>query len=147
MDITLLAVPLHPGSAYIERLKAGLEVLSKHSTIETLIFGDLHLEHIKEWRDTQLAQLGVPLSYPLWKISYRELYADLMRSKVPCVLSSCIGSKATPILESIEKGHPFDDSLLEKLQQTDWDIFGENGEFHTIAQVWKVSKEQALGTK
>ncbi|MEC7984779.1 MAG: DUF5522 domain-containing protein [Myxococcota bacterium] len=147
LDITLIAVPLHPESNYLERIQTGLDVLEANSNIQSLIFGDLHLEHIKQWRDEHLKELGVPLRYPLWKTPYKDLYTDLVNSGVSCVVSACIGSKDIPSIQGISEGAVFDENFIHKVEQKDWDIFGENGEFHTLAEVWSAPVHRALGLK
>ena len=42
-------------------------------------------------------------------------------------------------------GAQFTPELSSKLQASGKDAFGEKGEFHTLARVWKVPRELALG--
>ena len=91
LNIPLVAVPLCRGSgeAYLERIEKGLDVIRDEiADIQkiTLVFGDLHLAHIRKWRDTELSKY--PLEYPLWKVPYDELISDLEASKVRVVLSA-----------------------------------------------------------
>ena len=49
-------------------------------------------------------------------------------------------------MDGIEVGDHFDDAFAEKIEKLNSiDLFGENGEYHTIAKVWTVSRQQALG--
>ena len=144
LRLCLVGVPLRRGSGepYTERIQLGLEVIRKEledSSISALVFGDLHLEHIREWRDKILPDLGYTLEYPLWKVPYAELMADLEASQVPCYISGTSTS-------GVDVGTPFDRELFEKTAPSlGVDRFGESGEFHSIAQVWQVSREVALG--
>ena len=52
----------------------------------TLVFGDLHLEHIREWREKEFAN-NYLLEYPLWQITYETLLDDLEESGVSVTLS------------------------------------------------------------
>ena len=157
LKISLLGVPLHRGSgqSYVDRLVQALKVLEPLN-VTSLVFGDLHLEHIRDWRESALTLLGYKREYPLWNLPYDDLFADLEKSAVPCVVSgsTChvvpqgtvfdrkfynwIVSEA-PITTSIETGND------GKERSRPVDAFGERGEFHSLAQVWKVSREQALG--
>ena len=48
--------------------------------------------------------------------------------------------------EGIDVGTPFTRTLFQDaVKKLAIDGFGEEGEFHSIAEVWTVSKEQALG--
>lgn len=143
LEIPLLGVPLHrsSGEQYISRIEKGLDVL--RSCIPkivqlTLVFGDLHLQHIREWRERELSKYR--LEYPLWNVPYNELVDDLEASGIRVVVSA--SNK-----ESVVVGTTFSRSLLEDAVKMEIDAFGEEGEFHSVAEVWTVSKEQALGLK
>lgn len=147
LDITLLGIPLRRGSGepYRERIERGLAlVTSKFPTtnLSSLVFGDLHLEHIKDWRDKTFAKSEVyrscRLEYPLWKVPYQELLEDLQASQVPCFLSATT-------TDQTQVGSRFDSSLYEEAISKGLDGFGERGEFHSMAQVWEVPREVALG--
>jgi len=144
LDITLVGVPLRRGSGetYPDRMRGGLKAvqatLPPESKISTLVFGDLHLGHIKEWRDTILAELDCELEYPLWKVPYSDLLEDLEASQVPCEVS---GSSRP----EVKVGTMFTRELYNKVKQFDIDGFGEAGEFHSLAMVFKVPRAVALG--
>ena len=146
LDLDLLGVPLHPGMAYLERVEAGLaRAAAEAGRIESLLFGDLHLEHVRAWRDSELSGFGYPLEYPLWHEDPGLLLEDLWASGVPCVLSACPGKPPEPPVAGVEVGRRFDAELVQVLRSAGWDAFGEDGEFHTLAQVWLTSPERALG--
>ncbi len=146
LGLDLVGVPLHPGTEYLERVERGLELVTQEGgRIESLVFGDLHLAHIKEWRDGALARFGAALDYPLWQIDQEVLLRDLASSQVPCVVSACPGSPSQPSADGVAVGQPFDRRLVDAAKRAGWDAFGENGEFHTLAQVWQVPPERALG--
>jgi iron complex transport system substrate-binding protein len=148
LDLDLIGVPLHPGMEYLERVQQGLEhATSENTRIESLVFGDLHLAHIKEWRDAALSRFGASLEYPLWQVDQRVLLDDLISSQVPCVVSACPGSASNPSAEGIRVGRLFDRELAAAARRAGWDAFGENGEFHTLAEVWKVPASRALGVE
>jgi iron complex transport system substrate-binding protein len=146
LDLDLVGVPLHPGLPYLDRVQSGLDrIAADGARIESLIFGDLHLDHVKLWRDSALGGLGHRLEYPLWQVAQQVLFDDLLTSGVPCVLSACPGKPGEPALAGVDVGRLFDGQLVEAVLRAGWDPFGENGEFHTLAQVWLTSKERALG--
>ena len=144
LNITLLGIPLRraSGEAYRDRIQRGLQVVSnmlpEGSQITTLVFGDLHLDHIKDWRDKTLVDLGYQLEYPLWKADYTTLMDDLETSKVPCIISAST-------VDSVEVGTPYTRDLYSKALSCNVDGFGERGEFHSLAKVWEVQRVTALG--
>lgn len=146
LDLDLVGVPLHPGTEYLERIERGLQrVAADGNTIESLVFGDLHLAHIKEWRDGALARFGYRLEYPLWQVDQSLLMDDLLSSAVPCVISACPKTDDAGAPPDITVGRHYDRTTAELARTAGWDAFGEHGEFHTLAQVWEVPAERALG--
>ena len=65
LGLPLLGVPLHPGHPYVDRIR---EAVSLVPAIGRFVFGDLHLRHIREWRDTAFrdlaGELGASLHFP-----------------------------------------------------------------------------------
>lgn len=145
LDITLLGVPLRRGSGerYTSRIKKGLDVIQSSlptpdSKITSLVFGDLHLEHIKSWRDNSFQNFDLHLEYPLWKADYEALLTDLENSQVPCYIS---GSTVV----SVQVGSLFNRQFYERAIESNCDGFGECGEFHSLAKVWEAERQIALG--
>jgi len=147
LDITLVGVPLRRGSGetYTDRIRCGLKSIKSfippENRVSSLVFGGLHLSHVKEWRDKILTRLDCKLEYPLWKRTYSDLLEDLEASKVPCQVS---GSTRE---EEVSVGTIFDRKLYEGLVNTNIDSFGECGEFHSLAMVWDVPRSTALGLR
>eukprot|EP01134_Creolimax_fragrantissima_P007444 CFRG7444T1 len=156
LDISLVAVPLSGGGdvPYLKQLEKGLDVIQSNlseqgGTIDTLAFGDLHLEHIKAWRDSALEQTGVRLYYPVFCETaggnYEDLARDLDLSTVPCIVTACEGDFSGGEWP-IKVGDSYGAALRQRAISLGWDEFGENGEFHTLARVWDAhSRSHALG--
>ncbi len=129
----LVGVPLHAGGDYLEQVGEGLDLLSD---ISRLVFGDLHLEHIRQWREAQLGPLalarGATLHYPLWQADYEALLDDLEASGVPCDICAVPDARQA----GVSVGQRFSRALTEQLPPG-IDRFGESGEFHTLARVWE----------
>ena len=136
LGLPLLGVPLDraSGEAYADSIRSGLDAIRRHVDIERLCFGDLHLEHIRGWREEALSSFGADLHFPLWHADYEDLAADLRASRVPCDVS------ATTV-DSVAVGQRFGE--FETPQGLD--AFGERGEFHPLARVWEVPRRAALG--
>ena len=149
LNISLVGVPLRRGSGetYVDRVKKGLDVIQSKLSgsinggkISSLVFGDLHLDHVKTWRDSELSTMGYELEYPLWKVPYSRLIQDLEESQVPCIISA---STIDRVQVGERFSRQFHQDLLTSTEKIDG--FGENGEFHSIAQVWQVPRQLALG--
>ncbi len=133
LGLPLLGVPLHPGHPYVDRIR---EAVALVPGIARFVFGDLHLRHIREWRDKAFrdlaAERGATLHFPLWGVSPETLIADLEASGAVCEVSAV----TEPAEDVIEVGERFDRAMMTRLPD-EIDPFGENGEFHTLAKVWE----------
>ncbi|MEM6956918.1 MAG: DUF5522 domain-containing protein [Myxococcota bacterium] len=131
LRLPLIGVPLPPESPYVERLTQGLDLLPN---IASLAFGDLHLESIRGWRESAMADVvkarGAELAFPLWRVGYDQLLDDWEASGA--VAEVC----AVPEPERIAPcglGARFDRAFVERLPDS-VDAFGENGEFHSYVR-------------
>ena len=97
-----------------------------------MVFGDLHLRHIRDWRIANLgpllSELGIAFHLPLWDRPYDLLEADFFGSGAQARISAIADAR---LEGTVAIGTPFDRDLLDRLPP-DIDRFGENGEFHTL---------------
>lgn len=101
---------------------------SRWPTLRTAAFGDLFLEDIRTYRESQCARIGWQVVTPLFgrdtAALAREMIAGGLRARVCCV--------DTQQLDGRFAGREFDEALLRDLPPH-VDPCGENGEFHTCA--------------
>ena len=94
--------------------------------VDAIAFGDLFLEDVRSYRETQLCGTGLEPMFPLWQIPTatlaREMIAAGVRAKLTCV--------DTKQLTAPFAGRDFDAALLDELPP-ETDPCGERGEFHT----------------
>ena len=99
---------------------------SRWPALRTAAFGDLFLEDIRIYRESQCARIGWQVVTPLFgrdtAALAREMIAGGLRARVCCV--------DTQQLDSRFAGREFDEALLRDLPPH-VDPCGENGEFHT----------------
>ena len=95
--------------------------------IEAIAFGDLFLEDVRAYRETQMKDSDLEPIFPLWQQRTRELAKTIitsgLRAKLTCV--------DTQKLDASFVGREFDGDLLAALPEA-VDPCGENGEFHTF---------------
>ena len=132
LNLPLIGVPLQPSYEYNDLV---IPALSLVSSAQRLIFGDLHLQHIRQWREQNFLDQShkTPLHFPLWHKPYSVLLDMLEASNVPCKICA-LDSALQP---SVKEGALFNRTFVQQLPPQ-VDAFGENGEFHTIAHVWEV---------
>ncbi len=129
LDIPLCIVelPSSPSNTiYESRVATALEPYRKNG-IDTVAYGDLFLEEIRQYREAMLAKLGMIGLYPIWGKDTRHLAHEFInlgfKARLVCVDSSQ--------LDGAFVGRWFDENLLDELPP-DVDPCGENGEFHTF---------------
>jgi uncharacterized protein (TIGR00290 family) len=105
--------------------KALLEYRDKG--VECVIFGDIFLEDLRQYRENNLAKLGMKAVFPLWKKDTAKLAESFIYEGFKAVLA-CVDGK---ILDKSFAGREYDRSLLKDLHPT-IDPCGENGEFHSF---------------
>lgn len=135
LGLPLVLVPLFAGADFMERVMLGIAALMRRRPVVRLAFGDLHLEHIRQWREGVIGplarDLGVELAYPLWKVPYETLSADLAAAPVTCTISALDRDR---VGGDVAVGDVYGDEFVRRLP-AGVDAFGENGEFHTYVHI------------
>ncbi len=94
--------------------------------VETVAFGDLFLQDLREYREANLAKAGVRGIFPIWHRDTNELAHEVIRLGYRAYLS-CVDGR----LGAGFAGRAFDEKLLEQLP-AGIDPCGENGEYHSF---------------
>jgi uncharacterized protein (TIGR00290 family) len=97
--------------------------------VEAVAFGDLFLEDVREYRESQMRGTGMRALFPLWGRPTAELAQEMLAGGLRAFIT-CVDPRALPPRFA---GRRFDRALLEELPVT-VDPCGEKGEFHTF--VW-----------
>jgi diphthamide synthase (EF-2-diphthine--ammonia ligase) len=113
---------------YEEALLAELD-RARGEGITHVVFGDLFLEDIREYRERLLARAGFAGVFPLWGRDTGELAREMLDGGLAAVLV-CVDPARLP--ESFA-GREFDESFLAE-RPAQVDACGERGEFHTFAR-------------
>lgn len=111
---------------YEKRMGAACARL-REERVEAVVFGDLFLEDVRQYREKQLAATGLEPIFPLWGLDTRALVRQMLdgglRARISCldparVDRSLAGAELTArVVQSLPPGV---------------DPCGENGEFHTF---------------
>jgi len=127
LELPLITVPLSYPASNKEYLNAIENAISDSPfNIQNLVFGDLHLEDIRKWREEEFRKLGFDCLFPIWNKPYKELYDRLEREKVTIRITGVKDDYRDLIKPGTLFNRDFIDSLPEGI-----DLMGENGEFHT----------------
>lgn len=96
--------------------------------IDTVVFGDLFLRDIREYRERTLRGTGLQPLFPLWEVPTGDLAREMIQGGLRARIT-CVDKK---VLDPSFAGREFDPSLLADLPPQ-VDPCGENGEFHSFA--------------
>ncbi len=130
LGLPLIRVPLpHPCSndAYEQAMDL-VWARATEASVERIAFGDLYLEDIRRYRESQLQRAGLTPLFPLWGADTATLARQMIEGGLRAVVT-CVDSRRLP---SSFAGRVFDREFLADLPG-DVDPCGERGEFHTFA--------------
>jgi len=95
--------------------------------IKTVVFGDIFLEEIRNYRIKQLSQVGMKALFPLWGEKTSNISNEFLEKGFKTIIS-CVDTR---ILNQSFSGRIYDKSFLNELPSA-CDPCGENGEFHSF---------------
>jgi len=93
-----------------------------------VVFGDIFLEDIREYREKNLSKIGMKAIFPLWK---KKDTKELAREFIDLGFKAIITVVDSNFLDKSYVGNMFDKEFIDSLP-LDVDPCGENGEFHTF---------------
>ncbi|MDR8390845.1 hypothetical protein NC796_06840 [Aliifodinibius sp. S!AR15-10] len=136
LGLSLIEVPLPracPNETYLEKVKEALT--EQQQLVERLVFGDWHLQDIREWREQVFGEMGYRCLFPIWEKSLHDLLPVLLLKPVQIKISAVKGE----FQKYIKVGEAYDQAFVRTLPK-EIDPMGENGEFHTEVMFEDLSK-------
>ncbi len=128
LPIQLIPIP-HPCSdAEYGTVMKSFVGPAKQQEIDCFAFGDIFLEDIRRYRETNLADSGIAPIFPLWGMATEKLSREMVSSGLRAIIT-CVDPKHLP---ADFAGQEFGEAFLERIP-AGIDPCGENGEFHTFA--------------
>lgn len=101
---------------------------ARRQGVTHMIFGDLYLDDVRQYRQRQLSGTGIEPVFPLWQRPTRELAEEMIDAGLEAYVT-CLDPRRLPRELA---GRRFDRELLAALPPGT-DPCAENGEFHTCA--------------
>ncbi|MFZ1081632.1 MAG: diphthine--ammonia ligase [Candidatus Kryptoniota bacterium] len=99
----------------------------KSKGITASIFGDIFLEDLRKYRETQLAMVNLAAVFPLWQIPTDKLIREFIDIGFKAVIV-CVNEE---FLDKSFAGKNIDEEFIRDLPRG-VDPCGENGEFHSF---------------
>jgi diphthamide synthase (EF-2-diphthine--ammonia ligase) len=128
LGVALLGVPLDGAAGdYLAHVKRAIAWVAADDgvRVKRLAFGDLHLAHVRAWRDDHLGGIdpSIALYYPLWKREYALLRRELLE-ECEVVVRVCAVECSEKVGGAIKVGDVYCEELLARLPKG-VDSFGE----------------------
>ncbi len=111
---------------YENAMKEAIDNL-KSQDVEYMIFGDIFLQDVRDYRIKMMKGTGIEPVFPLWGENTKELAHEIIDAGIRARLSTIDPRKVNTDLG----GTVFDREFLSRLPG-DVDPCGENGEFHSF---------------
>lgn len=124
MGLQLVSVALPDDASnevYLERVKSKLEEIGA----STLVFGDLHLRDIRDWREESFG--AWKLEFPNWRMGPSELAYQVWNRRAVAIVTSV----RDDTLDASRAGDRYTPAFAASLPDG-VDAAGEGGEFHTF---------------
>ena len=105
------------------------DILKKYIStgVNSVAFGDIYLEDLKEYREANLSKVGMKGLFPLWKKGTKELAQTFIDKGFRAIIT-CVDSE---LLDKEFIGRIYDEQFIADLP-SNVDPCGENGEFHSF---------------
>lgn len=124
-EMVMLPMPCD-NETYRARVGAAMDTLLERG-VEQIVFGDLYLEDVRQYRVEQMQGSGIEPCFPLWQEDTKQLSREMVDCGLRAVVT-CVDLRVLPI-EFL--GRSYDQAFLDSLP-ANVDPCGENGEFHTV---------------
>ena len=120
-------VPKGSSNEEYERRMADTLNRYKEAGVTSVVFGDIFLEDLRQYREGNLSRLGMKGVFPLWKRDTVQLMKDFIacgfQAVTVCVDNHFLGREFV--------GRTIDAGFVADLPAT-VDVCGENGEYHSF---------------
>jgi ATP-binding cassette subfamily B (MDR/TAP) protein 1 len=140
LKLPLCLVPLAPNTDYKASIQEALKMITTQTgaSIERLVFGDLHLQNIRQWRVDTWPEYEI--ATPLFDVPYIKLLDKLWELQKEMDLSITLSTELSLANETLAIGTPYTQSLVDRLKENNVDAMLENGEAHTLVfpKAWKI---------
>jgi uncharacterized protein (TIGR00290 family) len=141
LGLVLERVTISPDERQEQYEAKMLQILQKYLRmgVSSVAFGDISLEDVREYRESNLSKLGMKGVFPLWKKDTSEVARRFVELDFRAVVT-CVDSR---VLDRRFVGRLFDRDFLSDLP-CHTDPCGENGEFHSFVFDGPMFRERIL---
>jgi uncharacterized protein (TIGR00290 family) len=143
IGLPLIKVWVRAGSneEYEQQMTEGFEK-AKAQGVTHVVFGDIFLQDLREYRERQLAKVGLIAVFPLWHSNTAQLIQDFVTQGF-ATITCCINDG---YLDESWAGREINHAFIAELP-THVDPCGENGEYHTFCYAGPIYRQPIQVTR
>ena len=123
---------------YEQQMRQALQA-AKADGVTHVIFGDIFLQDLRDYREKQLAKVGLQAVFPLWQRDTTALIREFIASGFNTI-TCCINDG---YLDAGWAGREINQLFIDELPAS-VDPCGENGEYHTFCYAGPIFKSPVL---
>lgn len=127
LPLRIMEMPETPTMQAYETVMNTMMQQLKNEGAELSVFGDIFLEDLRAYRETQLQKIGMKAIFPLWKRPSYDVLNEFLDLGFKTIII-CVNEK---FLDKSFAGRIIDKEFIKELP-ANVDVCGENGEFHTF---------------
>lgn len=124
MGVELFVIEYIDEISYQREMKKFLDYCLRKN-VESIAFGDIHLQNLRKKREQKLKLIGMSAVFPLWN----RPTTDIIKQFISAGFKATIINIDTKFMSKSILGTDLSDTIL-KIK--DIDVCGENGEYHTL---------------
>lgn len=136
LPLEKIFLPPDTGNKTYEEVMREFCLGQKKKGVEKIVYGDIFLEDLKQYREKQLSQVGLEAVFPLWGCKTEDLI-DQFIDKGFKTMICCADNK---YFDSFIAGKTVTKKFIAALPAS-VDPCGENGEFHTFTYAGPLFKK------
>ena len=127
LPLTKIGIPSPcPDRVYDDAMSQAMDQAAADG-VRHVIFGDIFLEDVREYREERLATVGMTAVFPLWGEDTSDLAREIVAAGIEAWVTCVDPRQLAPHFASRRYNMAFADDLPDGV-----DACGENGEFHTV---------------
>ncbi len=127
IPLLTISLPKDTSNEEYEKIMKRDMLYFKSHRVYHVVFGDIFLEDIRNYRESNLSKIGMKAIFPLWKQDTKELAEKFIKLGFKAIITSVDSDQ----LEGSFIGSMFNQDFLDSLPPS-VDPCGENGEFHSF---------------
>jgi uncharacterized protein (TIGR00290 family) len=137
LPLEIVTIPKTCGNGEWEAAIEKVLIRHRDQGVSAVAFGDIFLEDLKKYRESNLAKIGLKGIFPLWKQTSYILAKKFIDLKFKAIIT-CVDSEK---LDAKFCGREYDAGFIAELPK-DVDTCGENGEFHSFTYAGPIFKQE-----